>query len=93
MTDPAAASDSALSFFREHFDLDERSLEGVLGSALERRVDYADLFFEYTTQDSLALEEGIVKSGSRHLSQGVGVRVQRPAGPAMLHRSVQGDRA
>ncbi len=76
MTESAAESESALSFFRDHFDLDERSLERVLGTALERRVDYADLFFEYTTQDSVALEEGIVKSGSRHLAQGVGVRAQ-----------------
>jgi len=42
----------------------------------EREVDYADLYFEYTVQDSVALEEGIVKSGSRHLEQGVGVRTQ-----------------
>lgn len=76
MSDDRATHDSALDFFREHFDVNERSLEGVLSTALERNVDYADLFFEYTTQDSVSLEEGIVKSGSRHLSQGVGVRAQ-----------------
>jgi len=63
-------------FFRERFGVDETSLARVLDSALERRVDHADLFFEYTTQDSVALEEGLVKSGDRHVAQGVGVRVQ-----------------
>jgi TldD protein len=63
-------------FFRERFGLDDRSLERALGTALERRVDAADLFFEYTTQHHVALEEGIVKSGESHVEQGVGVRVQ-----------------
>ncbi len=65
----------ALEFFRERFGVDERSLTTGLDAALERQVDRADLFFEYNTEDSVALEEGIVKSGSRHLDQGVGVRV------------------
>jgi len=69
-------SDDALSFFRDHFDLDDRALTRTLDTTLEREVDFADLFFEYTTQDSVSLEEGIVKSGDRHLRQGVGVRAQ-----------------
>jgi len=69
-------SEDPRGFFLERFGLDDRSLDAALGTALERPVDYADLFFEYATQDSVALEEGIVKSGSRHLEQGVGVRAQ-----------------
>jgi len=72
----APAVGSPLSFFRERFGLDDGQLAATLGTALERQVDHADLFFEYTSGDSVALEEGIVKSGDRHLSQGVGVRVQ-----------------
>ena len=67
---------SGAAFFVDRFDIDQSSLETTLGIALERQVDHADLFFEYTTQDSVALEEGIVKSGGIHLNQGVGVRVQ-----------------
>jgi len=67
---------SPVGFFRERFGLDDRALERGLGAALERQVDAADLFFEYATQDQVALEEGIVKSGDRHVEQGVGVRVQ-----------------
>jgi TldD protein len=69
-------SDDARGFFLDRFGLDDRSLDAALGTALERQVDYADLFFEYSTQDSVSLEEGIVKSGDRHLEQGVGVRAQ-----------------
>ncbi len=72
-----ASADRALDFFRDRFDLDDRSLATALDTALERRVDYADLYFEYTTTDSVSLEEGIVKSGDRHLEQGVGVRAIR----------------
>ena len=66
----------ALRFLHDRFGLDDRSLTRALDTTLERQVDYADLFFEYTTQDSVTLEEGLVKSGDRHVSQGVGVRAQ-----------------
>ncbi len=69
--------ESAVGFFRERFGLDDRSLEACLGTALDRPVDHADLFFEYAIEDSVVLEEGIVKNGTRHLDQGVGVRVQQ----------------
>ena len=76
-TENASSADtSSAALFRDRFGIDDRALDAALGTALERRVDHADLFFEYTTQDSVALEEGIVKSGNRHLSQGVGVRAQ-----------------
>ncbi len=66
----------APAFFQERFGVDDRSLERVLGTALERHVDHADLFFEYTTSDSVSLEDGLVKGGGRHVEQGVGVRAQ-----------------
>jgi len=75
LSDPDAPSPSpSLDFFRDRFALDEHQVERVLDTALERRVDAADLYFEYTTQDSLMLDEGLVKRGDRHVEQGVGVR-------------------
>ncbi len=65
-----------LRLARERYGLAERDLERVLGTALARGADYADVFLERTLQDSVALEEGIVKSGDRHVAQGVGVRAQ-----------------
>jgi TldD protein len=69
------APGGAVAFFHERFGLDERAVGGVLENALERRADAAELFFEYTVADQVLLEEGIVKSGDRHVEQGVGVRV------------------
>ncbi len=70
------ASLQALSFFRDRYDVDDALLARTLGTALERRVDRAELFFEYAVLDQVALEDSIVKSGDRHIEQGVGVRVQ-----------------
>ncbi|TMG80088.1 MAG: metalloprotease TldD, partial [Betaproteobacteria bacterium] len=36
--------------------------------------DYADLYFQYARSEGWSLEEGIVKSGSFNIEQGVGVR-------------------
>ena len=50
----------------------------VIGRALatigEHRVDDADLYFQTTRHEGWSLEEGIVKSGSFSIDQGVGVR-------------------
>jgi len=62
-------------FFLERFGLDQRTLEQIVGNAIARRADYADLYFEFRTVQSLSLEEGIVKTASQHVAQGVGVRV------------------
>ena len=40
----------------------------------EHRIDDADLYFQYTRHEGWSLEEGIVKSGSFSIDQGVGVR-------------------
>ncbi len=49
-------------------------IEQVFNSMLAHRLDYADLYFQYSRAESWSLEEGIVKSGSFNIDQGVGVR-------------------
>ena len=56
------------------FDLESRKLESVFGCLATRRLDHADLYFQYTRAEGWSLEEGIVKSGSFAIEQGVGVR-------------------
>jgi hypothetical protein len=34
-------------FFQSRFGMTEGALERILGAALERKADYADLYFEY----------------------------------------------
>ena len=63
------------TFFFDRFGLDARALESTLGSALARRADFADLYFEFRTVQGVSLEEGLVKKANRSVSQGVGVRV------------------
>ena len=56
------------------YDLDERHLGAAISTIFEHRVDYADLYFQYTRHEGWSLDEGIVKSGSFAIEQGVGVR-------------------
>src|SRR4029079_11524213 len=56
------------------YALDGGRLESVFGQILTHKVDHADLYFQYTRSESWSLEEGIVKSGSFNIDQGVGVR-------------------
>ncbi|UVA78599.1 metalloprotease TldD [Pandoraea commovens] len=56
------------------YGLDESHLQRALGDIFTHRVDYADLYFQYTRSEAWSLEEGIVKSGSFSIDQGVGVR-------------------
>ena len=62
-------------FFLDRYGLTEGELEHILGDALGRRADYSDLYFEFTTSESLQIEESLVKKATRNVSQGVGVRV------------------
>ena len=54
--------------------LDEDRIATVLGSVMGYSVDYADLYFALTREESWSLEDGIVKDGSHSIEQGVGVR-------------------
>ncbi len=56
------------------FGLDEAKVLQTLGLIASHRVDDADLYFQYTRAESWSLEEGIVKTGSFSIDQGVGVR-------------------
>jgi TldD protein len=56
------------------YALSAGELSQVFGEIMAHRVDYADLYFQYSRSESWSLEEGIVKSGSFNIDQGVGVR-------------------
>ncbi|WP_019702712.1 metalloprotease TldD [Paracidovorax oryzae] len=58
----------------EPFGLDETHLARALSDIRAHRVDDADLYFQYTRNEGWSLEEGIVKTGSFSIDQGVGVR-------------------
>ncbi len=62
-------------FFLTRFGLNERAFERVLDTALERRADYADIYFEWRSNESVNLEDSMVNRTAKSVSQGCGVRV------------------
>ena len=65
---------TARSFLLAPHELEAGKLDRVFGSLLSHKLDYADLYFQYSRSEGWSLEEGIVKSGSFSIDQGVGVR-------------------
>lgn len=68
----------SLSFVSEHLltanKLNHQDLFSVLGQLAERRLDYADLYFQSSYHEAWVIEDGIIKDGSYNIDQGVGVR-------------------
>ena len=64
----------AKSLLLTPFGLDETHLVKALNEIKAHKVDDADLYFQYTRSEGWSLEEGIVKTGSFSIDQGVGVR-------------------
>jgi TldD protein len=71
---PNQALRTAQSLLLSPYELEESHLQRVFGELMKRDVDYADLYFQYSRSEGWSLEEGIVKSGSFNIDQGVGVR-------------------
>ncbi len=57
--------------------IDDALARKLLAVALANGGDYADAFFEYRAAGGFVFDDGILKSASRGVSMGVGVRVQR----------------
>ncbi len=64
----------ATALLLEPFGLDRSHLAKALAEIKTHRIDDADLYFQYTRSEGWSLEEGIVKTGSFSIDQGVGVR-------------------
>lgn len=63
------------TFFEANYGITPAQIQKLLGLALERGGEFAELYFEYRINDSLFLEESIVKNTTKSVTQGVGVRV------------------
>ena len=68
------ALDVARDILLTPYGLDDAVLQKALGTMFTHKIDYADLYFQFTKSESWSLEEGIVKTGSFSIDQGVGVR-------------------
>jgi TldD protein len=65
---------TAMSHILEPVGLDEGHLTTTLGSMMQGGVDYADLYFQVSRQESWSVEDRIIREGSFSHDQGVGVR-------------------
>src|SRR5690242_1186019 len=65
---------TAQKLLLDPFGLTEAHLTRALAEITGHHVDHADLYFQYTRSEGWSLEEGIVKTGSFSIDQGVGVR-------------------
>ncbi|OUT78726.1 MAG: metalloprotease TldD [Betaproteobacteria bacterium TMED22] len=50
------------------------ALPNLFSRIATRKLDYADLYFQYSRSESWSIEDGIVKVGSFNIDQGVGAR-------------------
>jgi len=67
--------ESNKSIFFESYGVTSQDLELYLREALGRGGDYADLYFEHKINYSIVLEEQIVKTATKAVNVGAGVRV------------------
>jgi len=69
-----AALATAQQLLLEPYGLSEAHVHRAIADIFAHRVDFADIYFQYTRSEAWSLDEGIVKSGSFSIDQGVGVR-------------------
>ena len=64
-----------VAFMRDRFAIDEATAQSLLDTALSQGGEYAELYFEHKNSGNILFEQQAVKSATRGVSQGVGVRV------------------
>ena len=84
VNDATTAVDTVMSQMLEPVGLDERKLSTALGNVVSGSIDYADLYFQVSRQESWSLEDGVIREGSFSHDQGVGVRIDTIRYPGTL---------
>ena len=69
-----AGASTSIGYF-DRFGIDERLLAEVIGVAMARGGDFADVYFQHTVSNNLALEDGAVNRAFTNVQLGMGVRV------------------
>ena len=58
-----------------HFGLPKEQINQLLQIALSKGGDFSELYFEYSKDNSVTMEEGLIKNSSEIITLGVGIRV------------------
>jgi len=65
----------AEAFFRDRYNIDQTVAADLIGIAMSRGGDHAELYFEHREGSNITFEQQHVKTASRTTTQGVGIRV------------------
>lgn len=80
-------------YFESQFGITDDLCRRVLGRALSRGGDFADLFFEHSMQTLLLLEDGTVNRADITVALGVGIRTVRGSQVGYSHTDELTERA
>jgi len=72
MSNPAALAEQ---YFKDRFAIDPTVAAELIGLAMSRGGEHAELYFEHRETSNIAFEQEAVKTASRSVTLGVGVRV------------------
>ncbi|MCL2040195.1 MAG: TldD/PmbA family protein [Bacteroidetes bacterium] len=70
-----------------NFGFTKEELNKLLLIALSKGGDFSELYFEYIKNNSVGMEEGLIKSSSEYISLGVGIRVIKDNNYGYAHTS------
>ena len=75
LTKALSGDEAVKQLFEAEMGIDQSVVHKLLSEALRRGGDFADLHFEYSTRNSVVMEDGIIKNSAVAVVSGVGIRV------------------
>jgi len=75
LTQSLSPSEAVKQLFEDQMGINDSILRSLLRMALSRGGDFADIHFEYSTRNSVVMEDGIIKNSAVAVVSGVGIRV------------------
>ena len=75
LTQTLSAVEAVKQLFEVEMGIDQTVVRRLLSEALHRGGDFADIHFEYSTRNSVVMEDGIIKNSAVAVVSGVGIRV------------------
>ncbi len=66
---------AGVGLFADKFGVSKEVMAKVLGTALSKGGDFADLFFEYKVTMTVVMEDDIIRQSAENIVRGVGIRV------------------
>ena len=75
LTKALSGDEAVKQLFEAEMGIDQSVVRKLLSEALRSGGDFADLHFEYSTRNSVVMEDGIIKNSAVAVVSGVGFRV------------------